>query len=353
MFRRPQQKSSTPALSQAPTSSAPAALDDGKLLTHLLARPTLDGILEAALAHAATLAGGSVRGYAVVRRGQDRVIAVYGYDRELIGMTLSGPWAAGRARITDGSSELLGANPPEVRAKLDVQGMHEIRYSLVVPLKDKARQLGAFVLDRYGQEGFTPTQQESVARWAKAVAPLVGLFDTRDDWRETSRQLTTALVEAVESLDFDAVGHAPIVAGHAQKLGRALGLSERELEEVWYAGMLHDLGKISGEQGHALLGANFLHGAPTLTEVQKAVRHHHERWDGQGEPDHLTGEDIPLYARIIAVANTYVRVGDIARLQQQAGKALDPRLVTLFEKILQHEQRQQGAQDQPVDPPQE
>ncbi|WP_043816513.1 HD domain-containing phosphohydrolase [Deinococcus maricopensis] len=338
MFRRPQQKPPTPApSSQAPTPSTPSAPDDGKLLTHLLARPTLDGIMEAALAHAATLVGGTSRGYAVVRRGQDRVIAVYSYDRELVGVALSGPWSAGRARITDGSGELLGANPPEVRARLDVLGMHEIRHSLIVPLKDKSRQLGAFVLDRYTNEGFTPTQQESVARWAKAVAPLVSLFDTRDDWRETSRQLTTALVEAVESLDFDAVGHAPTVASHAQKLGRALGLSERELEEVWYAAMLHDVGKIGGEPGHALMGANFLHGAPTLTEVQKAVRHHHERWDGQGEPDHLTAEDIPLYARIIAVANTYVRVGDVARLQQQAGKALDPRLVTLFEKILQQE----------------
>jgi len=72
---------------------------------------------------------------------------------------------------------------------------------------------------------------------------------------------------------------------------------------------------------------------PHLAEAQKAIRHHHERWDGQGEPDKLAGEDIPLYARILAVSNAFVRMGDVERLKPHAGKALDARLVGLLEKL--------------------
>ena len=140
-------------------------------------------------------------------------------------------------------------------------------------------------------------------------------------------------MEAVESRDFDALGHSQAVAELSLKMGRALRLNERELEELWYAAILHDIGKIHAEEGHALIGAHFLHGVPHLSEAQKAIRYHHERWDGNGEPDKLVAEAIPLYARILAVANAYVSTNDLRRLQVLAGKTLDPRLVELLEKI--------------------
>lgn len=303
------------------------------MLAELLATPSLEGILESALKTALDMVGGEGKAYAVLRLGQDRVVAVRGYGRELEGTALTGPWSAGRARVTsDGATELFAVNPPEVRAKLDAAGMREVKTSLVAPLRDRVRLQGALVVDRYGPEGFSPTQLEAVSRWAQSVAPLVTMLEGREEWRHTARHLTGAFVEAVESLDFDALGHARAVAGVAQRLGRAVGLTEREQEELWYAAMLHDLGKLQGEEGHALVGANFLHDLPHLTEAQRAVRHHHERWDGQGEPDKLEGEDIPLFARIVAVANAYVHTGDLGRVTQQAGKALDPRLAGLLEK---------------------
>ena len=182
-------------------------------------------------------------------------------------------------------------------------------------------------------EGVTPGAQEAVTKWAAAVAPLLGVLEGREEWKQAARQLTGALVEAVESREFDSLGHAQSVADVSMKLGRLVGLAGRELDELWFAATLHDLGKIHGESGHAQVGANFLHGVPHLAEAQKAIRHHHERWDGQGEPDKLAGEDIPLYARILAVANAFVRMGDVERLKPHAGKALDARLVGLLEKL--------------------
>ena len=326
MFRRP----AKPAAA-APETSLP---EPGRLLSELLSTPTVEGILEAALKTALELVGGEGKAYAVLRLGQDRVAAVKGYERDLLDLTLTGPWAAGRARVTsDGSAEVFAVNPPEVCAKLDAAGMREVKTSLVAPLRDRVRLQGALVVDRYGAEGFSPTQLEAVSRWAGSVAPLVTMLEAREEWRQTARQLTGTFVEAVESLDFDALGHARAVAAVSQRLGRAVGLTEREQEELWYAAMLHDLGKLQGEEGHALVGAHLLHDLTSLSEAQRAVRHHHERWDGQGEPEGLAGEDIPLFARILAVANAYAHTGDLGRLAQQAGKALDPRLVAAVEKL--------------------
>ena len=314
------------------------------MLSELLARPNAEGVLENALAYAATLLGGDVNGYAVVRRGQgqgiqgqgqDKVTAVFGYPRALIGTALNGPWSSMRPRVLpEGSQELYAANAPEIHKALDAAGMREAPLSLVVPLSDRGRTLGALVFDRTDEGPITPSQQEAVVRWAAAVAPVLGLIEARDDWQRAARQLAGSVVEAVESREFDSLGHAPAVAEAAVRAGRSMGLSGRELEELWFAAILHDLGKIHGENGHALIGANFLQNVPQLAEAQKAIRHHHERWDGQGDPDRLVGEDIPLYARILAVANAYVRTGDMERVRAQAGKSLDPRVVEALGKAL-------------------
>ena len=311
-------------------------LDPTRVLTELLARPSAEGILENALAYASTLLGDHVNGYAIVRRGQDKVAAVFGYPRSLIGTVLSGPWAAMRPRIlSEGSSELYESNASEVHKILDAAGMREVPLSLVVPISDRGRTLGALVLDRTSSDPITPMQQEAVARWATAVAPILGMLDARDDWQQAARQISSAVVEAIESQEFDRVGHAAAVADNSMRIGRAMGLSSRELEELWFAATLHDLGKIHGEQGHAQVGANFLQNVPHLSEAQKAIRNHHERWDGQGEPDKLSGEDIPLYARILAVANAYVRTGEVERVRAQSGKGLDPRVVAALDKALE------------------
>lgn len=313
--------------------------DSAQVLADLLARPNTRGVLEAALAHACGLLGGEARGYAVLRRaaqdrgGPDRVAAASGYPKSLVGTLLAGPWSGTRPRLLEaGSREVYALNPPEVQAALDEAGLRDAAVTLVVPLLDRGRSLGVLVLDRT-RGSVTPEQQEAAARWAGAVAPLLGVFESRDEWRQTARHIAAAVVEAVESQEFDALGHGQAVADTAVRLGRALGLSGRELEELWYAGALHDLGKIHGETGHAEVGANFLHSVPHLAQAQKAIRHHHERWDGAGQPGGLEGESIPLYARILAVANASVRLGDPERVQAEAGRSLDARLVELLLKL--------------------
>jgi putative nucleotidyltransferase with HDIG domain len=169
------------------------------------------------------------------------------------------------------------------------------------------------------------------------------------------------LLETLALRDPTAARHAAAVAHYAHELARAAGLSERERAVVHTAGLLHDIGK-EALPDHLLLGRAELHdgerrlierhpadGARLLLrveglgEVATAVLAHHERVDGRGYPDGLAGEDIPLAARILAVAEVYdtLTAPDSYRipmtaaeaedeLRRVAGTQLDGRLVFLF-----------------------
>lgn len=116
-------------------------------------------------------------------------------------------------------------------------------------------------------------------------------------------------------------GHGRRVAFYACQIAAALGLSQEEVRSIGEAASLHDIGKIgipdailakpgkltpdefSVIQKHPVMGAEILHSIPSLRHHVPAVRHHHEHFDGRGYPDGLRGSDIPLAARIIAVAD--------------------------------------------------
>jgi HD-GYP domain-containing protein (c-di-GMP phosphodiesterase class II) len=137
-------------------------------------------------------------------------------------------------------------------------------------------------------------------------------------WDARLRGLVTALETRVPG----AAGHGRRVAERSRTIGRRLGLADFELERLEWAARVHDVGKIivSPEilekpgpltnceyeeiQRHAVFGARLVGslGDPALTAI---VRHHHERLDGSGYPDHLRGAEIPLGARIIAIADTF------------------------------------------------
>ncbi len=131
------------------------------------------------------------------------------------------------------------------------------------------------------------------------------------------------LLETLALRDPTAARHAAAVAHYAHELARAAGLSEREQAVVHTAGLLHDIGK-EALPDHILLGRSELHAAERrlverhpadgarlllrvegLGEVANAVLAHHERIDGHGYPDGLAGDDIPMTARILAIAEVY------------------------------------------------
>ena len=132
-----------------------------------------------------------------------------------------------------------------------------------------------------------------------------------------------ALSNAVEARDAYTGKHAERVAAYAIELSRELGLPQPDAPEVEFGFLLHDVGKLAIPDAilykpgsltkeerqlmarHPTIGAEIVDGIEFLEEAAKVVRSHHERWDGTGYPDGLKGEDIPISARVFAVADVF------------------------------------------------
>jgi putative nucleotidyltransferase with HDIG domain len=132
-----------------------------------------------------------------------------------------------------------------------------------------------------------------------------------------------ALVNAIEAKDPYTAGHSQRTAEIAVAIGRAMKLDANQLTAIEYGGLLHDIGKMgipetilrkpssldademSLMKKHPAIGGEMTKGVAFLESIQPMIRNHHERWDGSGYPDALRGEEIPLGARIVAVADTY------------------------------------------------
>jgi putative nucleotidyltransferase with HDIG domain len=159
-----------------------------------------------------------------------------------------------------------------------------------------------------------------------AFLPIVGLTQLNRiqlELEETNQELLQLMVKSIEARDPYTSGHSRRVSKYAAAIARALGLSEREIDGVANAALLHDVGKIyekyapilrnpgrltPGEwatmQEHPVDGANLVSTISRLRALVPAVRHHHENWDGSGYPDKIAGDQIPLASRIIMFADT-------------------------------------------------
>lgn len=177
--------------------------------------------------------------------------------------------------------------------------------------------------------------------------------------------LVVTLARAVEERDATSVGLAERVAHWAMQLGGAIGLPDDQLTQLYKAALLHDVGMLAvpvgviSKQGrldpaefsqvkrHPLVAQELLRVLPDSEQLLPAVRYHHERTDGAGYPDGLAGTAIPLFARIIAIADAFVALTSdrayrrrrpreemISTLRQGAGKQWDASLVETFLKVV-------------------
>jgi len=190
----------------------------------------------------------------------------------------------------------------------------------------------------------------------------IAAIDTRAD----NLSVIYALVSAVEAKDHYTYGHSKKVNTYAVALAGAIGLSPDEVSKVSSAALLHDIGKIgipdkvlnkkgrfSGEdweaiKAHPRLGANIVGNMPHLVPCVNSILHHHERWDGSGYPEGLKDEEIPIEARILAIADSFEAMTSarpyrpalpleevIKELRQGAGLQFDPKLVEVFIGIIE------------------
>ena len=186
-----------------------------------------------------------------------------------------------------------------------------------------------------------------------------------------SLQMIQTLSTTIEAKDEYTKGHSYRVAEYSALIARELGWSEREVENLRNAAHLHDIGKIGVPdtilnkptklldaeyeiiKKHPTIGADILKNISLIDHVEEVARFHHERFDGNGYPEGLKGEDIPVHARIVAVADSYDAMSskriyrnalseDVIRdeIQKNKGRQFDPFIADLFLKLMDEKRLQ-------------
>jgi diguanylate cyclase (GGDEF)-like protein/putative nucleotidyltransferase with HDIG domain len=235
------------------------------------------------------------------------------------------------------------------------------------------------LLMRKTQEAYLRHTQRSAQKLRAAAETIqtqnVSLEQANKLLRERSTAAMQSLSATVDARDAYTAGHSRRVQQLALAIGRELGLSQAELDLLGHAALFHDIGKLAIPdaillkpasltaeewelmQRHADEGARIIDRLGFLNDAVPAIRHHHERFDGTGYPDGLKGEEIPLGARIIHVADALdsmltTRIYRAARpasealdeLRRAAGTQFCPRCVAALERILPLEGMDDGEQ---------
>lgn len=209
------------------------------------------------------------------------------------------------------------------------------------------------------------------------ISRILELHDLRNELeeklQEKTRQLelvtlnaVMAIAKAIEAKDSYTSGHSDRVASCAVAIAMRLGWEEERVTNLQYVALLHDIGKIGVPDAvlnkplclnaeeveiirqHALSGGEILKMIHTIPNLQNGALYHHERYDGEGYPMGLKGEEIPIEARIIAIADTYdAMTSDRAyrkrlseehmmeELRKGRGTQFDPKLLDLFVTMLE------------------
>jgi HD-GYP domain-containing protein (c-di-GMP phosphodiesterase class II) len=217
----------------------------------------------------------------------------------------------------------------DVKTDLDLQAARSVQQgtmaSIICALFRSPRQrLGVLHLDR-GPMQVPFTQDDFYVADAIAASVSVGIETAQliEKQRDEFFQTVSLVAQTVEVRAPYLAGHGQRVAAYSSIIADDLQLSPAERYQIKVGARLHDIGKIAVDdavlrkpgiltpeeleqaRSHAARGAAILESNPSLAPMVPIVRHHHERWDGQGYPDHLAGENIPRLARIVAVGNAF------------------------------------------------
>ncbi|MEN3008511.1 HD domain-containing phosphohydrolase [Pseudothermotoga sp.] len=207
---------------------------------------------------------------------------------------------------------------------------------------------------------------------AKGLASVLSLYTRLKKHEEMLISLSEGIAQAfLKTLEFHeqyTAKHSETVKSYAFKMARKLNLDENETRLISCAAMIHDMGKLAIPKTilnkpeklspdefelvkqHPVVAAEIVKHIKGLEDLATIIRHHHERWDGTGYPDGLAGEDIPLGARIICIADAFEAMTSdrpyrkamsveeaVSELLSNAGKQFDPQLVKIFLEILSEE----------------
>ena len=208
----------------------------------------------------------------------------------------------------------------------------------------------------------------------KSVEQMKEIKSINDKLSDTYKQLEKAYMESIQTLRYTVEAKDTYTRGHSDRvsaisvlIGKELGLSNEDLRRLEIGGLFHDIGKIgvpdsilqkegklseneySEIKNHPTIGAHILSTASIFQDILPIVKYHHERYDGKGYPEQLSGEKIPFLARITAIADTFDAMTSrrsyrdslpietvISEIEDCKGTQFDPEIATVFINILKN-----------------
>ncbi len=286
--------------------------------------------------------------------------AFWGYDPEARASTaaLRYPRALTSAFLSVGEPFSIGS---ETLSGIDGVPADGPNYA-VAPLHFDGDRLGCIVaVDPHGFSRRTMRLLAGIAQQARLAIQNAGAFDNLE---ETFLSTVEALANALEANDEYTSSHARWITDMALEVGRELGLDPDSLKRLELGALFHDIGKIGIPsailqkpgpltqkerkvvQTHPELGERILAPIARLENVRPIVRHAHERWDGNGYPDEVGGEEIPIESRVIFVCDAFHAMTTdrpyrkamsfeeaCKELEDGAGSQFDPDVVAAFLKL--------------------
>ena len=232
----------------------------------------------------------------------------------------------------DASSGLLGRifqkGEPVTICDVGTEGQrtfpYPIRSILCIPLVTDGKGIGMLVAsDKLSGEEFWSQDIKLMAVFAMEVAASIKKAQLYEEISGMFIHTVEALASAIDAKDPYTYGHSNRVARFSSAICEEMGMSRKEVRQVELAAILHDIGKIGTPESilqkpgrltpkemeriheHPEKGAHILSNIIEFRDVVKWIRHHHEWYDGQGYPDHIAADDIPLQARVITIADTF------------------------------------------------
>ncbi|MBF0501633.1 MAG: GAF domain-containing protein [Candidatus Riflebacteria bacterium] len=274
------------------------------------------------------------------------------------------------------------AKDPRLYKLADKKSGFITRSMICVPMRLKDEVVGVLqVLNRMGDIPFNDHDVEILEAVANQAVSALDNARLYDNIQKVYLATVEVLATAIDAKDPYTHGHSRRVTDYSVAIAEELGFDKKAIEDIRYAGLLHDVGKIGITDSiigkterltdeeytvikkHPVIGGDILRPVDFLAEKIPGVLHHHEYYDGRGYPHHLTGDTIPLMARIICVSDAFdamtsdrpyrkglnvsVAVGELKKF---SGKQFDPICVEAFlrafdKKLFQWFEKAPGSEE--------
>ncbi len=269
-----------------------------------------------------------------------------------------------RSLLTD---DIKYQRPPVQRDLLALNERLIFHPACLIPMMVNEEVIGiASLSHKRDKQPFTARDVKFLITIATQTAFAIQTAQLVGNLKKSFLVTVRALSAAIDAKDAYTHGHSERVSEYALGIGQTLGMSQSELEQLELASLLHDVGKIGipenilNKKGplspqemdivrqHTLKGVEILNGVSHMDTIITAVRNHHERYDGRGYPDGLSHEQIPLLAKIIAIADSFDAMTSdrpyrskcpekkaIREIEDNSGSMYDPKMVWAFTKWIQ------------------